>query len=198
MKSKCKRKTEAWRQREREREKSVVFMARLPDCVVFSRKTVFLTTASVTEREHQISWQIVFRIANLHTRRLHVLVWFTKLSSWCGMSSLSRVSLPRIWICFLWSFLLLLVVLCFLFVSVFVGTYHQIYDCLLLYVFSSLYAFFVFRISQSFSEYPWRLCSLLSFSLFNDAARKRIFSFLLPEVSFWKFWIWQLLSSRCC
>jgi hypothetical protein len=47
-------------------------MARLPECVVFSRKTFFLTTAFVTEREHQISRQIVFHIANLHTQRLHV------------------------------------------------------------------------------------------------------------------------------
>lgn len=59
MKWKCKRKTEAWR----EREKSVVFMPRLRYCVVFSRKTFFLTTVFVTEREHQISRQI----ANLHT-----------------------------------------------------------------------------------------------------------------------------------
>jgi hypothetical protein len=51
----------------------VVFMACLPYCVVFSRKTFFLTSAFVTGREHKISRQIVFHIANLHTQTLHVL-----------------------------------------------------------------------------------------------------------------------------
>jgi hypothetical protein len=114
------------------------------------------------------------------------------------MSSHSRVSLTRIGICFLWSFLLLLVVLCFLFslcLLVRIIRFRTAFYYMCLAVCMLFLSLGFRRVSQSILE-TFALF-FLSLSLLN-AARKRIFYFLLPEVSFWKFWIWHLSSSRCC